>query len=124
MVEPSWLKRVARLLTLAGVSLLAGCSFVPRARFDELHKHSQALQARNSQLKDENLSLKSQYEDLAQRADDDARRLKFKDEENRRLTASVQAYQEERERFAAEFERIKRLARGSTAGADTAVTGP
>ena len=79
----------------AGLS--AGCCLVPKSRLDECHRLSQTLQAENARLKDTPLSLRSQNQDLNQRAVDDARRLRCKDEAIERLEQSVLAYQSERE---------------------------
>jgi chemotaxis protein MotB len=115
MVEPSWWSRAARLLVAAGAgcSGLAGCSYVPKARLDDCHRLSQTLQAENSRLKDTTISLRSQNEDLNQRAVDEARRLRTQEEEIRRLEQSVAAYQDERDQLAAAFERIKTQVRTS-----------
>jgi chemotaxis protein MotB len=86
---------------------LTGCGLVPKSRLDDCRRLSQTLEAEKSRLKDTVLSLRSQYEDLVQRADDDARRLKAQDEEVRRLLASVQAYQDERDQLAGLVDRLK-----------------
>ena len=58
---------------------LAGCSLVPKSRLDECHRLSQTLQAENARLKDTTVSLRSQNQDLTQRAVDDARRLRLQE---------------------------------------------
>lgn len=102
------------VLALGCALPLAGCSMVPRAQLEKCHALSRTLQADNSQLKNQYASLKSEHDDLAQRADDDARRLKAKEEENQRLLASVEAYQADRDKLATEFNRVKRLVQSST----------
>jgi chemotaxis protein MotB len=87
---------------------LAGCGLVPSSRLDDCHRLSQTLQAENSRLKDTTISLRSQNQDLNQRAEEDARRLRLQDEEIQRLVQSVSAYQEERDQLTSAFERIKR----------------
>jgi chemotaxis protein MotB len=121
MVGPSWWPRTrtTRCLVAAELGLglvlcgLAGCSFVPQARLDDCHRLSQTLQAENARLKDTTVSLRSQNQDLNQRAVDDARRLRLQEEEIQRLAESVTAYQEERDQLAAAFERIKSQIRTS-----------
>jgi chemotaxis protein MotB len=114
MVEPSWLWRVLWRLVLGGLGLglglggLAGCSLVPKSRLDDCRRLSQTLQSENARLKDVTLSLRSQNQDLTQRAVDDARQLKVQGEAVQRLERSVLAYQAERDQLAAAFERMKR----------------
>jgi chemotaxis protein MotB len=109
MVEPCWRSRSTRLAILGLAGFLTGCSVVPRSRLDDCHKLSQTLEADKARLNDTVLGLRSQYNDLAQRADDDARRLRVQDDEVKRLLASVQAYQEERDQLASDFARVKGL---------------
>jgi chemotaxis protein MotB len=125
MVEPSWWSRATRLLVAAGAgcSGLAGCSYVPKARLDDCHRLSQTLQAENSRLKDTTISLRSQTEDLNQRAVDEARRLRAQEEEIQRLVQSVAAYQDERDQLAAAFERIKAQVRMSAGTATSGLKG-
>jgi chemotaxis protein MotB len=101
-----WWARWPLALAVAGPA--AGCSLVPKSRLDECHQLSRNLQATNAQLKDTVLGLRSQNQDLAQRAVDDARRLRTRDEEVERLTESAHAYQKEREEMAAAVERMRR----------------
>jgi chemotaxis protein MotB len=103
-----WWARWPLALALAVAGPSAGCSLVPKSRLDECHQLSRNLQATNAQLKDTVLGLRSQNQDLAQRAVDDARRLRMRDEEVERLTESVHAYQKEREEMAAAVERMRR----------------
>lgn len=109
MVEPCWRSRTSRLAILGLAGFLTGCSVVPRSRLDDCHKLSRTLEADKARLNDTVLSLRSQYSDLAQRADDDARRLRVQDDEVKRLLASVQAYQDERDQLASDFARVKSL---------------
>ncbi|SIO59137.1 chemotaxis protein MotB [Singulisphaera sp. GP187] len=109
MVEPSWLSRSARLAAFGLAGLLTGCSVVPRSRLDDCHKLSQTLEADKARLNDNLLSLRSQHNDLAQRADDDARRLLARDDEVNQLRGTVQAYQDERDQLAADYARVKGL---------------
>jgi chemotaxis protein MotB len=117
MVEPSWCLRAKRRWVALGVGLcglgLAGCSFVPKSRLDECHRLSQTLQAENDRLKDTTISLRSQNQDLNLRAVDDARRHRVQEEEIQRLVQSVSAYQEDRDKLAAAFDRIKSQIRSS-----------
>src|SRR4051794_6222803 len=115
MIESSWWTRTPRILAAGGVGLwgLAGCSYVPKARLDECHRLSQTLQAENDRLKDTTISLRSQNQDLNQRAVDDARRHRVQEEEIQRLVQSVSAYQDDRDKLAVAFERIKSQIRAS-----------
>jgi chemotaxis protein MotB len=106
MVEAAWCLRARRSwIALCGLGL-AGC-MVPKSRLDECHHLSQTLQAENNRLKDTAISLRSQNQDLNQRAVEDARRLRVQEEEIQRLVQSVSAYQEDRDQLAAAFDRIK-----------------
>ena len=67
----------------------------------------------NDRLKDTTISLRSQNQDLNQRAVDDARRHRVQEEEIQRLVQSVSAYQEDRDKLAVAFERIKSQIRSS-----------
>jgi chemotaxis protein MotB len=103
----SWVALAPALrIGLCGLGL-AGCSFVPKSRLDECHRLSQTLQAENNRLRDTAISLRSQNQDLNQRAVEDARRLRVQEEEIQRLVQSVSAYQEDRDQLAAAFDRIK-----------------
>jgi chemotaxis protein MotB len=86
---------------------VSGCSLVEKSRLDDCHRLSQTLQAENTRLKDQTVSLRSQNQDLNERAVADARRLRLQEEEIERLAQSVTAYQQDREQLAAAFERMK-----------------
>ena len=97
---------------LLGPSLLAlacaGCgTFGSRAELESCRKRTQALQAEAVQLKDQAVALRSQNRDLARRGVDDDKRLRSLEESNARLTASVTAYQRERDSLAAGLDQIK-----------------
>jgi hypothetical protein len=87
---------------------LTGCGFVPTKKLDECHRVTVTLRAENTRLKDQTLDLRSQNQDLTQRAVDDARKSSAQEEAVERLEKSVQAYQAERDKLAAAFETIKR----------------
>ncbi len=106
MVEPPRLSRMTWVLVLGCSVLLTGC-VVPKSSLDECHKLSQTLQARNSQLKDSVVSLRSQNQDLVERAGDDARQIQIQAEAIERLERSVVAYQKEREQLARSFDELK-----------------
>jgi chemotaxis protein MotB len=106
MVDPARPIRLA--LALSAATLAAGCGLVPKAQLDDCHKLSRTLQEETGQLKDVNLRLRAENQDLAQRTVEDARRLKVLDEENQRLERSVLAYQEERDHLLATFEQFQR----------------
>lgn len=107
MVLPCWRSNLSRAGALGLALVVGGCATVPQERLDDCRRLTQALEAEKSRLKDKNLSLQSQYEDLAQRADDDARRLRVQDEENRRLLASIQSYQSDISDMASELGNLK-----------------
>lgn len=113
MVEPIHATRSQiRALTFTSfVLLISGCSFVPKSKLEECHRVSQNLRADNNRLKDVALDLRSQNQDLSQRAVEDARRLSAQDEAVERLERSVAAYQSERDKMAAAFEAVKRQVR-------------
>ena len=90
---------------------LSGCGMVPKSRMDECHRVTQTLRAENSRLKDLALDLRTQNQDLSQRAVDDARQIAAKDEANERLVKSVQAYQGERDKLAEAFLTLERQVR-------------
>lgn len=106
MVGPKRVLRTWASATLLG--LVAGCSFVPKARLDDCHLRSQALQAETARLKDEALSLRNQNRDLVQRALDDSHRVHALETTNERLERSVNAYQEEHDRLVESFEQLER----------------
>jgi len=120
-------RRLKRLGVTAGVGLcglaLAGCNVVPSTRLEDCRRLSQTLQTENARLKDSTVSLRTQNQDLNQRALDEARRLRLQEEEIERLSQSVTAYQAERDQFAAAYERLKGEVRASTTATATASTG-
>jgi len=95
-------------LSLAGLS---GCGLVPKSRMDECHRVTQTLRAENGRLKDLALELRTQNQDLSQRAVDDARQIAAKDEANERLVKSVQAYQGERDKLAEAYRTLEQQVR-------------
>ncbi|MFO0952179.1 MAG: OmpA family protein [Isosphaeraceae bacterium] len=104
-------RRAGVLGAIATAAAVGGCSFVPRSKLDECHRLSQTLRADNTRLKDVTAELRSQNQELTQRAVDDARKLAAQDEAVERLETSVAAYQKERDELAAAFESIKRQVR-------------
>lgn len=108
MATPVRMRATLRLAAaLATASAAAGCAFVPRAQLDDCHKLSRTLQAETARLKDANVSLRSRERDLAERSVDDARRIAALEEANQRLESSILAYQQDRDRLAAAFDRIQ-----------------
>jgi hypothetical protein len=73
---------------------------------DECQRLTQTLRSENARLKDRVLALRSQNRDYAERAVDDGRRLAIQDEAIERLEHSVQAYQDERNRLEAAYQRL------------------
>lgn len=99
------------LVVLAGTMLGPGCAFVPKSRFEEAQKLVQSLRSENTQLKDSNVALKVQNQDLAQRAVDDARSIRALEAANDQYEQSIQGYQDEREQLQAAFSALKNQAR-------------
>lgn len=113
-------RRAARFRAWLPALLLAaavpgGCGFVPRKKLDECHNLTVTLRAENTRLKDVALDLRSQNQDLTQRAVDDAHKIASQDEAIQRLEKSVLAYQSDRDKLAAAFETMKRQVRLSSA---------
>ena len=86
-------------------------------------KKLKELEAENTRLKDQTLDLRSQNQDLTQRAVDDSRKITVQDEAVERLEKSVQAYQAERDKLAAAFETIKRQVQLSASPQPSAALG-
>jgi hypothetical protein len=101
-------------LTLAG----PGCAFVPKSRFEEAQKLVQSLRTDNAQLKDSNVTLKIQNQDLAQRAVDDSRSIRALEATNDQFERSIQGYQDEREQLQAAFGVLKRQARTDSSSSE------
>jgi predicted nuclease with TOPRIM domain len=80
---------------------------VPRSQVDDARKLVQSLRAENAQLKDSNLALKVQNQDLAQRAVDDSKAIRALEVSNDQFEQSIQAYQDEREQLQAAFSELK-----------------
>jgi hypothetical protein len=79
----------------------------PRQELDDCHRLSQTLRSENANLKDQVLVLRTQNQDLSERAVDDARRLTQLESSNQRLETSVQAYQDERTRLEAAYQELR-----------------
>jgi hypothetical protein len=107
MVGSIRLPRTLRHLTVLPALVVSGCSLVPREQMEECHRLSQTLRSENAQLKDQMLALRSQNQDYAERAVDDARRLSQLEQANLRLETSVQAYQDERSRLEAAYKDLR-----------------
>lgn len=102
------LSRAVGFLAAIGLAAVGpGCGLVPKERLEECHRLSRSLQAETAQLKDQTLTLRAHNQDLAQRAIDDAQRIRELDEANQRLERSVLAYQAERDKLSAAFELFK-----------------
>jgi predicted nuclease with TOPRIM domain len=111
MVEPD--RQWCAGIVLGLAALTSGCALAPRSRLDECASKCQALQAETAQLKDAAARLRGQNRDLAQRAIDDARRLRTLEEANARLERSVAAYQDDVGRLGAAYDQIKRQVHAS-----------
>ena len=77
-----------------------------RDQVEECHRLSQGLRTENAQLKDQVLALRSQNQDLSERAVDDIRRMAQLEDVNRQLETSVQAYQDERGRLESAYKEL------------------
>ena len=91
--------------------LVPGCADIPNQRVADCHKLAQSLQTDNSRLKDVALRLRTENQDLTQRSIDDGKKLKTLADGNDRLSRSVVAYQDERERMAKQVQAITHEAR-------------
>jgi outer membrane protein OmpA-like peptidoglycan-associated protein len=105
MFEPC---RAFPMALILAAALPGGCALVSKERLDDCHKQCQNLQLETSQLKDVVLKLRATNQDLAHRNLQDSKQLKTLDEDNQQLERSVLAYQEDRDRLAAQFEQFKR----------------
>ena len=100
--------------------IVPGCAAVPTSRLDESQRLAKNLRAENARLQDQVLGLQAQNRDAADRAVDDLRRLTARDEAIERLEQSVQAYQDDRDRLAAAYQRLaSSLGRPTDAAAGT-----
>ena len=111
MAEPIRCNRPrARRLAALGAWLAVapfGCAVVPRTRLDDAQKLVLGLRGENAQLKDTNLGLKVQNQDLAQRAVDDAEAIRALEAANTQYERSIAEYQDDRERMRAAFGELK-----------------
>lgn len=100
---------------LVAICLLAaaapGCSFVPRSRYEDCHKLSRTLQSQVVQLRDSEGRLRSQNQDLVDRALIDQRRIGDLEEYTAKQDRILTQYQEDRERLASELDRVIRVVR-------------
>jgi hypothetical protein len=101
---------LALVLALAA-ACVPGCIVLSNARMGDYRRVTQNLRAENSRLQDMALDLRSQNQDLSQRAVDDARRLAGLEEAVERLERSTTAYQSEREQMAKAFDGLKQQVR-------------
>ena len=103
--------RAATRTLLGLLPLLPGCAWAPRSRVDEAHRLVQSLRAENAQIKDASLNLRTQNQELAQRAVDDARAIKALEQANQQYEQSIIGYQDEREAMRTAFRDVERQAR-------------
>jgi hypothetical protein len=106
---------MASMLVGGCVSLATGCSFVPEKRLADCRVRNQNLQSENARLKDLVLDLRTQNEDLNQRAEDDARRLALQDEAIDHLEKSVTAYQADINKMGVAYHRLESEVRTAVA---------
>ena len=104
MAKPAWTRA---FLGLTAPWALAGCALVPRSQLDECHRLARSQEVENARLKDSVLTLRGENRDLSRRAIDDAQRLAALEEANQALERSVVAYQQDRDRLAAGYDRLK-----------------
>ena len=105
MVDRPGTARAAALLISALIA--PGCAFVPKSRLDDAQKVVQNLRTQNAQLKDVSVTLKSQNQDLTQRAVDDGRSIRALEAANEQYERSIQGYQDDREQYQAAFRDLK-----------------
>lgn len=104
MAKPAW---TWAILGLTAPWSLTGCAFVPKSQLEECHRVSRSLEVETARLKDSVLTLRGENRDLSQRAIDDAQRIASLEEANKGLEKSVVAYQQDRDRIAAGYNRLK-----------------
>jgi chemotaxis protein MotB len=104
---------IARLAPLLA-AVATGCALVPKSRLDDAAKVTQTLRAENAQLRDQTLRLRSENQDLSERALGDARKIAALERGNDRLQESVQGYIDERENLVEKFQQYKRVAQATT----------
>ena len=110
-----WVRGRAGLAVVVGAALAPlGCGFVPRTRLDDATKLVQGLRTENAQLKDTNLGLKVQNQDLTQRAVDDAQAIRGLETANAQYEASIQGYQDDRNRTRAALKDLSDQVRATT----------
>lgn len=103
-----WGRAVAAALALIGAVIgVPGCGFVPRTRLDDATRLVHGLRTENTQLKDSNLKLKVENQELSQRAVDDAQALRGLEMANAQYERSIQGYQEDRDRLRSAFNDLK-----------------
>ena len=100
----AWLALLVGAYVVTGPS---GCGLVPKTRLDDAQKVVQGLRSENAQLKDSNLGLKVQNQDLTQRAVDDAEAIRGLETANAQFERSIQGYQDEREQLRSAFNDLK-----------------
>ena len=104
----------ARRAALGAMTLLvAGCGLVPQTRLDDATKLVHGLRTENAQLKDANLKLKVQNQDLSQRAVDDAQALRGLETANAQYAQSIQGYQQDRDQLRSAFNDLKNQVQSS-----------
>ena len=86
---------------------LAGFALVPRSQLDECHRLARGQEVENARLKDSVLTLRGENRDLSRRALDDSKRIASLEEANQALERSVVAYQRDRDKIAAGYDRLR-----------------
>lgn len=97
--------RMAHLLLL--LPTLGGCSVTSRQQLADCRQRVATLQTESDQLRNETLTLRNRNRDLAQRAVEDARRLRDVEEDNRRLETSIASFQEDRRAVTEAFQQLQ-----------------
>lgn len=104
-------RRPAAWLPLALCAPIAfstsGCGLVSRNRLNDCQQVARTLRSDNARLKDVSLKLRTENQDLSQRAIDDARRLASQEDAINRLEENLLAYQADRDRMTQAFETLK-----------------
>ncbi len=97
------------LAGVAAVFLSAGCEALgDRTTLSNFRVQARSLQAENDRLTESSTRLRAENQDMSERALDDARRISRLEADIHRLEQSVLAYQQDRERLAADFAKLKR----------------
>lgn len=108
---PAWPPRSLATAVLLLVTPLGGCAVVPRAQLEQSRRFSQALQAEVIQRRDLETKLRAQNSDLEARSIADLKQINGLQDYLDRQERAITELRDDRERLAADLERVLRLVR-------------